>query len=108
MAIITKEQMMEKIRARLGDATDDETISLIEDVNDTIDDYDTRLQQVGDWKSKYEKNDEEWRRRYRDRFFEGDSKQNYDGEDPVTADKVERTLTYEDLFTTSDRSVERR
>lgn len=103
MAVITREQLMEKIRARVGDATDDETISLVEDINDTINDYDSRLQQVGDYKKMYEENDAAWRKRYRDRFFEGDAPENDNGPSLVDEEEV-KNLTYENLFYTAERS----
>lgn len=69
MAIRSKDEIMTAIRARIGDDTSDEALSLIEDVNDTITDYDTRVADQTDWKAKYTENDESWRKRYRDRFF---------------------------------------
>lgn len=47
--------------------TDDESLSLIEDITDTINSY----EEAEDWKSKYEENDKEWREKYRARFMEG-------------------------------------
>ena len=35
----TKDEIMEEIRAYIGDRSDDQTISLIENISDTIDDY---------------------------------------------------------------------
>ena len=34
----TKDEIMEEIRAYIGDRSDDQTISLIENISDTIDD----------------------------------------------------------------------
>lgn len=71
MAIVEKEVLMQKLKTTLGD--DDNSISLLEDISDTINDYSTRLNESGDWKAKYDENDKQWRERYRERFFEGDS-----------------------------------
>lgn len=66
MAVRKKDELLSAIRARLGEDTSDEAISLIEDFHDTLNDYDSRVGE--DWKSKYEENDKTWRQKYRDRF----------------------------------------
>lgn len=68
MAVRTRDEIMEAIKARLGDDTSDEALAIIEDVNDTFSDYETRS--TDDWKSKYDELDANWRKRYRDRFFQ--------------------------------------
>ena len=40
MAIRTREELMERVRAYVGEDTTDNALSLIEDVNDTIADSD--------------------------------------------------------------------
>lgn len=73
MAVRTKEELMETLKKRIGDGTDDETLSLWEDVSDTFADYETRAAGDGkDWKAMYEENDRAWREKYRDRFFGGE------------------------------------
>lgn len=90
MAVLTSEELIEKVKARIGEDTSDEAISFLEDVTDTIADYNDKLKE--DWKTKYEENDKEWRKRYTDRF---------NGEDikppKIDEDEVE-IKTYEDLF----------
>ena len=74
MAILSKDEFMTKLKTIIGDRTDDEAISFIEDCKDTIEgDKD-------DWKGKYdalvkEKDDLDkmWRQKYTDRFFSPDS-----------------------------------
>lgn len=68
MAVRTKEELMERIRGLLGERTDDDALSAIEDFNDTVSDYESRMGE--DWKSKYEESERSWRQRYRDRFFQ--------------------------------------
>lgn len=70
MARLTQEEFMSKLKTIIGDRTDDEAISFIEDCKDTI------SEDKDDWKSKYddllkEKNelDKTWRQKYTDRFF---------------------------------------
>lgn len=99
MAIRNSEEILNLIRERVGEDTSDETLSLIEDITDTLNDYETRTKDVTDWKNRYEENDREWRQRYRDRFFgtetDGDNEDNFD----VGSDNSEgEILSFEDLF----------
>lgn len=94
MAIRSRDELLTSIRARLGDDTSDDALALIEDVQDTMTDYENRANGDGvDWKKKYEDNDKEWRTKYRDRFFNS-------GTDPVddVPDPTPKRLTYEQLF----------
>lgn len=74
MAVLTQSEFMEKLKTIIGDRTDDEAISFIEDCKDTI------TVDKDDWKQKYddaikekETLDKEWRTRYTERFFAADS-----------------------------------
>ena len=101
MAILTKEDLLNKIKERIGDDTSDEAISFIEDATDTINDFETKAQGDGvDWKQKYNENDAEWRKRYRDRFFDPDST---DKDNPLNQHKDENEdnspKTFDELFT---------
>ena len=98
MAIRSKEELMESIRARIGDDQSDEAIALLEDIADTYTDMETRANSDGeDWKKKYETNDAEWRQKYRDRFF---NKSNDDGDDDSgdSGDKPSKPMTFDELF----------
>ena len=66
----TYSEIMEMIKSRVGDDSSDETIRFIEDISDTLNDYEARLGDSTDWKAKYEENDKEWREKYRSRFFD--------------------------------------
>lgn len=96
MGVKNKEEILEAIKTRVGDNTDDETISLLEDVSDTFTDLETRANGDGeDWKTKYKENDKLWRERYTNRFFskepEPDPKL-----DPEPEPEVKKTFS--DLF----------
>lgn len=105
MAVKTITEILESVNNVVGESADDETLAFIEDITDTLKDYDTRVQGDGvDWKKKYEENDAEWRTRYKDRFFGGDTQQR---EQEIIDDfnkkeeEEEKVLkTFEDLFTT--------
>ena len=99
MAVVRKEVLLERIRSLTGEENgkSDESISLLEDISDTFEDLSAQVSQAGDYKKKYEENDAEWRKRYRDRFF---SATGDDGsvikDDPP--EEHETKVTYESLF----------
>ena len=92
MAILTKEQLMESIKNRVGEDTSDEALAFIENVNDTIENMSS--DKNTDWKAKYEENDAAWRQKYRDRFFGKGSDQNDESDDQQET----KPMTYEELF----------
>lgn len=72
---------------------------MLEDIDDTFKDFDTRLNDTTDYKTMYEENDAEWRKRYHDRFFGGGE----DEEDVLSTPKQPQQsekLHFEDLFKT--------
>lgn len=87
------EELLAMIKGVIGEDTSDESLQLIEDVSDTINDYEDRAKE--DWKAKYEANDKTWREKYRDRFFNG--KPESEPEDEPDDERPKR-LTYENLF----------
>ena len=92
----TKDEIMEEIRAYIGDRADDQTISLVENISDTIDDdaahddYDKKLMAV----------ESEWRRKYIDRFMNGGENKSV----VETTEDEEKTeeITIDDLYTESE------
>ena len=68
----TKDEIMEEIRAYIGDRADDQTITLVENISDTLDDYAAH----GDYDKKLMAVEAEWRRRYIDRFMNGGENKN--------------------------------
>ena len=93
MAILTKEQLMESIKNRVGEDTSDEALAFIENVNDTIESMTT--DKNTDWKAKYEENDAAWRQKYKDRFFNSASE---DKDDDFEEEEKKEPMTYEALF----------
>lgn len=92
--IRTKEEILKKMKEKFGEDTDDTVLEIIEDVSDTISDYEGKITDKTDWKSKYEENDKAWRQKYRDRFFNGGT-QDEEKDDDREKDKP---LTFESLF----------
>ena len=93
----TKDEIMEEIRAYIGDRSDDQTIALIENISDTIDDYAAH----GDYDEKLMAVEAEWRRKYIDRFMTGGEKKNeveVEKTEDEEKDKSEE-IKIEDLYT---------
>lgn len=111
MAVLEKAKLMEQIKELLKDNTSDEALAFVEDVSDTFDELHNKANGDGtDWKDKYEKNDAEWRQRYKDRFFSGASNgddANQIPPDPNTSpepdnDDTQKQYKFEDLFSAPD------
>lgn len=98
MAVKTREEILEAVKARVGDQTDDETIAFLEDITDTLSDLETKAQGDGtDWKAKYEENDAEWRKKYTERFYSSNPD---DDTPPNEPDDTPKPKTFAELFTT--------
>lgn len=96
MAVVTKEQLLEAVKLTLGENTSDDAIKLIEDITDTIANYESLNKE--DWKTRYEENDKLWRQRYRDRFYSGETAPD-EPDSPADAEENETViLSYEQLF----------
>ena len=97
----SKADLLDMIKAKIGEGTSDEDISLIEDVNDTFSDLEIRISEAGDWKAKYEENDASWRNKYKERFFTKDVSENSEiSDEKDKADEgTHEALKFEDLFT---------
>ena len=97
MAIKSMQELIDGARALIGDNTSDDALSFMDDLSDTMSDYDSRSKDNTDWKTMYEENDASWRKRYADRFNgkredEDDEDDSYELPDPPKK-------TYLDLFT---------
>lgn len=93
MAVITRENLLERVNSLAGENSGSDTVlSLIEDIDDTFKNFENN--DNVNWKDKYEKNDKEWRERYKARFLNDvDDKELEDKED-----ETPKTLRFEDLF----------
>ena len=96
MAVRTKDELLEIIKRRIGDDSSDETISFLEDITDTLSDYEEKAtnSDTEDWKTKYEENDKMWREKYRERFFSKEVEK----EDEDFAEDEVKAVSYDDLF----------
>lgn len=95
MAVRTREEILTSIRSRFGDDTSDDTIALVEDITDTLADFENKANNDNtNWKKKYEDNDEAWRKKYRDRFFSDGS----EDDDPSSEPTSKKDYSFEKLF----------
>lgn len=98
MAVKTREEILEELRVRVGEQTDDETIAFLEDVTDTLSDLETKAKGDGtDWKTKYEENDAEWRKKYTERFYSSEPEPDIVDPEPEGSQPPK---TFAELFTT--------
>ena len=88
MAVVERDKLIERITGILSDPDSDESLSLIEDITDTLE-----AGSSDDWKTKYEENDAAWRKRYKERFLKKP-----DNEPEIEDDEKEEKKTYDDLF----------
>lgn len=100
MAVKTREEILEAIKSKIGEDTSDDSISLLEDITDTIDDYETRVADKTDWKNKYDELDATWRRKYIERFSgkSGEGIKN-EQEEQIKDDDDDEPRTFDELFT---------
>ena len=82
------EEMMNIVRQRIGDSTEDSDIAFIEDISDTLNAGNSEELE------KLKSENEELRKKYRDRFFE---KKEVKEEETEKEEEPEKT-TFEDLF----------
>jgi hypothetical protein len=101
MAVLSHDDFMNAVKGLAGDNADDSTLTMIENFTDTFNDLETRASDTTDWKAKYEQNDNEWREKYKARFFEGK-----EGTDPTTVMREQKEditddskdISFDDLF----------
>lgn len=90
--------LLEELRNVIGDRTDDDALALIERVSElesqSVDDLKNEIIEL---KGQMKQLDEDWRKRYRDRFYEGEEKDEEQIEEAGDEDKSE-SVKIDDLF----------
>lgn len=66
MAILSSEELLNRVKQYVGEDTSDAALSFVQDITETVKATSTETE---DYKKKYEENDAMWRQRYRDAFF---------------------------------------
>lgn len=101
MAILNKEDLLNSLKEKL--TTTDEDLILLENISDTLNDYETKsnTNTAEEWKQKYEESEKTWRERYHKRFFEPSVVKEEDKEKealPNVEVPKEQQITIDDLF----------
>ena len=98
MAVKTKDEILQSVKSIIGESTDDNAIELLEDITDTINDYDEKTKV--DWKAKYDELDETWKKKYKERFFNDDIEieKEKEKEEEKEEEKDETEITFNDIF----------
>ena len=90
--------LLEELRNVIGDRTDDDALALIERVSElesqSIDDLKNKITEL---ESQMKQLDEDWRKRYRDRFYEGEEKDEEQIEEAGDEDES-KSIKIDDLF----------
>lgn len=102
--VLSKEDLLAKINERIGEDASDEALSLIEDVTDTLSDFESRVgtNTEDEWKKKYDELDATWRKKYKDRFFKTDEYENDEKDEKDEKEEQTENVTIDDLFTESE------
>jgi hypothetical protein len=95
MAIKSRDELLKSLNALIGDNSTDENLAILEDVTDTLKDYEEKTADQTEWKTKYEQNDADWRKKYRERFMSGETIKEEQEED---VEKDSKPLTFDSLF----------
>lgn len=99
MAVLTKEEFLNRVNIMLGTRSDEEAISFLEDMADTYNDLETKANSSGeDWKQKFEENDKAWQLKYRKRFMSGAGSTVIEKTDETEPEVTAETITIEDIF----------
>lgn len=98
MAVKTREELLEIVKTRIGEDNSDEALAFIEDITDTLADFEAKAST--DWEEKYNSLDNEWRERYKARFFSApvDTKEDDFVDDVNDVEEETKDLTFEALF----------
>ena len=96
---LSKEELLEKVKTYVGDRADDETLEIIEDISDSFESSES-AEKIEEIKTEYESKlanlDNEWREKYKARFFSEKDDTGNEGDESDTSD--EEKTEYSDLF----------
>ena len=105
MAVRTMDEILESVNEILGDNTDDNALTFLEDLTDTITDLEDRANGEAngdgtDWESMYRENDAAWRKKYKERFYSNEPEPKEPEPKQEPEPEPEPPKKFEDLFTT--------
>ena len=101
MSVKSKEDLLNGAKAIFGESETDEVLEFLGDVTDTLGDYENRVNDKEDWKTKYEENDSSWRKKYKERFFSSNENEPDNSLDNIDEpDEPDSPKNFSDLFKT--------
>lgn len=100
MAVLDRDEYFESLRTIFDGRNDTDSITMMENLTDTYEDLNNRANGDGiDWKKRYEENDEMWKDRYKNRFFNGNGgNPNLHYPNETNEDSEKKPITIDDLF----------
>ena len=98
MAKLEREAFLERIKSKLGETPSDEDIAFLEDMTDTYDGLSGTFTQ-DDIDNAVKAKDEEWRKKYTERFFDSGEKPDEGKGCSGGDDESAENITIEDLYT---------
>lgn len=102
--ILNREDFIKAISAIVGERTDDEAISFVENMTDTFDAFgdSEKDETIADLQKRLEETEQSWRKKYRDRFYSGTDEEENPSNQLLEEDKDEmieaEEITIDDLF----------
>ena len=110
MARKLKAELLTAFTNIVGDNNSDDVLQFIEDLSDSLSDettsdkdYTALKKDYDELKASYDKLDNDWRKKYRDRFTQPTTKEDEKGPEEKTDEEKEEeraeTITIDDLFT---------
>lgn len=99
--IKSKDEILTSVNSLVGEEASDDVLAILEDITDTMDDYERRISESGDWEAKYNANDQAWREKYKARFLSPGASENESIDIEAEGVKIETDdapETFEDLF----------
>lgn len=95
MAIRTINEIMNSVKERIGDNSNDDDLSFVEDISDTLKSFSESESTITELRAE----NESLRKKYRDRFFSGNKKDDDDDDDDDGNDQdTHKCVTFDDLF----------
>lgn len=101
---LNREDFMNAISAIVGERTDDEALSFVENMTDTYDSFgdSEKDKTIAELQNRLEETEQSWRKKYRDRFYGGTDEEENPSNQPNEEDKDKmieaEEITIDDLF----------
>lgn len=93
---LKKEELIEKVKSYIGNDTSDAAIGLLEDVSDSVEDFDGITKEEAE--QMVAAKEEEWRKKYIDRFSGVEEEDKEEEKEITLPDEEEELVSYDELF----------